>query len=166
MDSPDPQDADRRFIIAYLLENGEIEILELPKPKSEDRSVKKFLKAIHVPKPTKEVNPEDPELWSPVDFYVGATITIFSRRFVITGADLAVYRYMQANPNKFPPAVIDNIRNYVVSSGFLRDEINDETKNIMKEEGRECLDVVKCCKDVEPGSGDTQFTKPIVSLAE
>ncbi|KOB79135.1 putative EF-hand domain-containing protein, partial [Operophtera brumata] len=41
----------------------------------------------------------------------------------IIGCDLFVYRYMSANPEKFPQEVIDNVRNYHMREGNLKDEL-------------------------------------------
>lgn len=77
-------------------------------------------------------------------------IAVFEHRFLITGADLAVYRYMQANPEKFPNSTVDNVRNYMVKNGFLREEIEDKTKLNVKDQTRECLDVACCDPCLEP----------------
>lgn len=71
-------------------------------------------------------------------------ITVFEHRFLITSADLAVYRYMQANPSKFPESTINNIRNHMIQQGFLKEEIEDKTKLNIKAQTKECLDVA-CC---------------------
>lgn len=48
---------------------------------------------------------------------------VFKHRFKIVGCDLYVYRYMSANPEKFPQEVIDNVRNYHMREGNLKDEL-------------------------------------------
>lgn len=50
-------------------------------------------------------------------------MNVFKHRFKIIGCDLYVYRYMSANPDKFPREVIDNVRNYHMAQGNLKDEL-------------------------------------------
>lgn len=86
---------------------------------------------------------------------LGAMITVFEHRFLITGADLAVYRYMQANPDKFPDSTMNNVRNYMVQQGYIREEIEDKTKLDIKAQTKECLDVTCCdpCLAPPPSQG-------------
>lgn len=69
-------------------------------------------------------HPYNPEFYTPADFSIGAVVIVNAHRFIITGADLQVYRYMQANPEKFPNEVIDNVRNYMFNQGFLKDDLD------------------------------------------
>lgn len=64
--------------------------------------------------------------------YLGAIVTIFEHKFEITGADRQVYRYMEANPEKFRPEVIDSVRNYLMREGLLKDDIGTVAKSILK----------------------------------
>lgn len=64
----------------------------------------------------------------------GAIITIFEHKFQITGADLQVYRYMEANMEKFRLEVIDSVRNYLMKEGYLKDDIGTVAKSILKPE--------------------------------
>ena len=57
---------------------------------------------------------------------------------------------MQANPEKFPSSTVNNVRNYMVQEGFLREEIDDKTKLNIKDQTRECLDVACCDPCLEP----------------
>jgi hypothetical protein len=66
--------------------------------------------------------------------FAGAVITVFTQRFIITGADLFVYHYMQTNPEKFPQHVIDNIRNYMIKMGHLEEDITDSACEVEKEQ--------------------------------
>lgn len=61
---------------------------------------------------------------------------MFTQRFIITGADLFVYHYMQTNPEKFPPRIIDNIRNYMMKVGHLKENAAERV-HVMEEE-EEC----------------------------
>lgn len=58
------------------------------------------------------------------EIIVGGIVPVFKHRFKITGCDLFVYRYMSANPEKFPQEVIDNVRNYHMREGNLKDELD------------------------------------------
>lgn len=62
----------------------------------------------------------------------GAIITINNHKFYITGADLQVYRYMQANPEKFVPDIVDTVRNYLMREGLLKDDVAAVAKTILK----------------------------------
>lgn len=55
--------------------------------------------------------------------FLGAIVPVFKHRFRIIGCDLFVYRYMTANPEKFPQEVIDNVRNYHMREGNLKDDL-------------------------------------------
>jgi hypothetical protein len=66
--------------------------------------------------------------------FAGAVVNVFTQRFVITGADLFVYHFMQSNPEKFPQHIIDNIRNYMIKMGHVKEEITDSACNVEKEE--------------------------------
>jgi len=66
--------------------------------------------------------------------FAGAVVTVFTQRFIITGADLFVYRYMQTNPEKFPPHIIDNIRKYMIKVGHLKENAADRVHEMEEEE--------------------------------
>jgi len=61
-------------------------------------------------------------------------VTVFTQRFIITGADLFVYHYMQTNPEKFPPHIIDNIRKYMVKVGHLKENAAGRVHEMEEEE--------------------------------
>lgn len=61
-------------------------------------------------------------------------ITVFQQRFYIIGADLYVYRYMEANSNKFPCEVIEGMRNYMYNKGYLKDDEEDQFKENLESE--------------------------------
>jgi hypothetical protein len=75
--------------------------------------------------------------------FAGAVVTAFTQRFIITGADLFVYHYMQSNPEEFPPHIIDNIRNYMVQAGHLK-EGNAPHACEMEKEKEECKKNLNC----------------------
>lgn len=45
-----------------------------------------------------------------------------------------VYRYMQANPSKFPCEVIESIRNYLFNKGYLNIDVDDQIKDQLESE--------------------------------
>lgn len=68
------------------------------------------------------------------NYFAGALVVVFTQRFVITRADLFVYHYMETNPEKFPSNVIDNIRNYMIQVGHLKEDTADRMCKIGKVE--------------------------------
>ena len=60
----------------------------------------KFLERSRVCKPGS--TPERPQFYGPQDFYIGSTVEVFRRKFVITNADLYVLTYMEEHPELFP----------------------------------------------------------------
>ncbi|CAD1474825.1 unnamed protein product, partial [Heterotrigona itama] len=131
MDVVHPEDENRDFILEYNLSDGTILVQELEKRNS-GRREGCFLKATLVAKP--KTGRDNSEYYTPQDFYIGAKINIFNHYFIITGADLFVYRYIEANPEKFPQEVRNNIRNYLVKQNLLFDDIMVETKKIQDRE--------------------------------
>ncbi|XP_066995320.2 EF-hand domain-containing protein 1 [Anabrus simplex] len=113
-----PEDEIRQFIFSYSLFDGTVGIHERALCNSGIVGGS-FLKPMRIPKPG--TDPNNPEYYSPSDFYIGAKIEVFSHKFIITGADLFVYNYMQDHQDKFPPTAIDNIRNWLASQGLLNE---------------------------------------------
>lgn len=68
----------------------------------------------------------NPDYYTPADFYIGSVVNVFQQRFIITNVDLYVYRYMQANADKFPCEVIENVRNHLFNLGLLKDDLDDQ----------------------------------------
>lgn len=64
----------------------------------------------------------------------GAVIVVNEHKFLITGADLLVYRYMEANPEKFNPEIVENIRNYLMKEGLLKEDIATVAKSLINPE--------------------------------
>ncbi len=69
----------------------------------------KFLECMRVPKPGSP--PDNPDFFGPHDFIMGAVIDIFKHKFIITGADKYVLKYMEARPDEFSKEVIEPLRN-------------------------------------------------------
>lgn len=120
LDTPHPEDKDRRFILSYSLSDGSIKIIELAIPNSGIVGGK-FLSSRKLVLPGS--NPNRPDYYTPKDLYIGALVKVFASRFLITSADLYVYRYMQAHPELFSPEVIDNVRLYHLKEGNLTQDI-------------------------------------------
>ncbi|XP_017777691.1 PREDICTED: EF-hand domain-containing protein 1-like [Nicrophorus vespilloides] len=122
-DAVHPEDTIRRFVMKYNLGDGTVNIYEII---IENSGVigGKYLRNTMLTKPGGD--PLDPDYYSPADFYIGGVITVYEQRFIIIGADLYVYRYMQENPDKFPCEIIENMRNYMFIQGHLKDDLLDE----------------------------------------
>lgn len=132
MDTAHPEEKDRRFILSYNLSEGTIQLIELATVNSGIRGGK-FLSSRKLVRP--QSNPNRPEYYTPKDLYIGALVQVFATRFVVTSADLYVYRYMIAHPELFSPDVIDNVRLYHLKEGNLRDDLQraireDHDKNM------------------------------------
>lgn len=66
--------------------------------------------------------------------YLGSTVEIFARKFLITGADVAVYRYMEKRPQKFRPEVMESVKQYLQREGIIDDESKEIEHVTMNEE--------------------------------
>nr|CAD7450862.1 unnamed protein product [Timema bartmani] len=141
-----PEDKDRKFIILYSLSNCHLSIME-PPIRNSGIIGGRFLSPTLVPKPG--TDPSNPEYYTPADIYIGAVLVVFNHRFIITGADLFVHRYAEANPEKFPPEVVDNIRNYMFCNGLLKDDIELRSKQ-QAEEQREKKRDQMCTENNSP----------------
>ena len=137
LDSAHPEDKDRKFILSYNLSDGTIQIVELTVPNS-GITGGKFLSSRRLVRPGS--NPNKPDYYTPKDLFIGAQIKVFATRFIITSADLYVYRYMQSHPELFSPDVIDNVRMYHLTQGNLREDIEkairEDHEKYMAEQAR------------------------------
>lgn len=131
MDAVRPEDEGRDFILEYKLSDGTIQINEIEKRNS-GRREGCFLSFRSIPKPC--TGKDNPEYYTPRDFFIGACINVYNHRFVITGADLFVYRYIEANRDKFCQEVRQNLRDYFLRQGLLQDDVNVEAKKIQERE--------------------------------
>ncbi|XP_044577876.1 EF-hand domain-containing protein 1-like [Cotesia glomerata] len=124
-----PEDKDREFVLEYSLSDGKIKITEIDKRNSGHRGGC-FLAAMLVPKSKiyrADTDNDQVVYYTPEDFFIGAEINIFNHRFVITGADLFVLKYVEANRDKFPTYVVDNIKNYFDNQATSGDELIRES---------------------------------------
>lgn len=120
LDTAHPEEKDRKFIMSFNLSDGAIQIVELAVPNSGIVGGK-FLSSRKLVRP--DSNPNKPDYYTAKDLFIGALVKVFATRFVITSADLYVYRYMQAHPELFPSEIIDNVRLYHLREGNLREDL-------------------------------------------
>ncbi|KAG5888287.1 hypothetical protein JTB14_006674 [Gonioctena quinquepunctata] len=137
MDAVHPEDSIRRFLLSYSLADSTCLIME-PPIKNSGIIGGKYLRSTLLVKPGSD--PLNPDYYTPADFYIGATITVFQQRFKLVGADLYVYRYMEANSSKFPCEVIESMRNYMFNKGYLKDDVEDQLKDNLESERKWDLD--------------------------
>ncbi|KAM4600619.1 EF-hand domain-containing protein 1 [Polymixia lowei] len=107
LDSQNPQDEGRRFILSYFLSNNMICIFEKP-TRNSGIIGGKFLEKTRIPKPGCTV--DNPEFYSPADFAIGATVDVFCHRFVLTDADHYVLKYLESISDQIPFQTLDSLR--------------------------------------------------------
>ncbi|XP_028809413.1 EF-hand domain-containing protein 1-like [Denticeps clupeoides] len=107
LDSQNPQDEGRQFILSYFLSNDMISIFETS-TRNSGIIGGKFLEKTRVPKP--DSNTDNPQFYSPSDFAIGATVEVFRHRFVLTDADHYVLKYLETEGDKVPQATLNSIR--------------------------------------------------------
>ncbi|XP_015802875.3 EF-hand domain-containing protein 1 [Nothobranchius furzeri] len=107
LDSVNPEDEGRQFVMSYFLLDDTISIFEKPVCNSGFIGGK-FLRKTCVPKPGSSV--EKPEFYSPVDFAIGATVEVLGHRFVLTGAAPQVLKYLESISSKIPSHTLDSLR--------------------------------------------------------
>lgn len=156
-DTAHPEEKDRKFILNYNLGDGNVSIIERVTPNS-GISGGKFLSSRRIVKP--HSNPDKPDYYAPKDFVIGAKIFIYAHRFIITSADLYVYRYMQANPQMFTPEAIETVRMYNLREGNLKDDLR---RAIEDDQLRHRAAMKNECEDVDPA---TRVPKPTIGEDE
>ncbi|XP_027895425.1 EF-hand domain-containing protein 1 [Xiphophorus couchianus] len=107
LESPYPEDRDRRFILSYHLDTDMISIYETPRRNSGVISGK-FLESCHIPKPGSTV--DNPVYYTPADFVIGATVEAFGHRFILTNADLYVLKYLESNSDQVPSHTLESLK--------------------------------------------------------
>lgn len=85
----------------------------------------------------------DPDYYTPAAFYIEVIITVFQQSFIITGADLHVYRYMQTYPKKLLCEIIENIPSYMVNWSLLNKDTDDRVEEDMGREEKDHVQSVK-----------------------
>ncbi|XP_056284339.1 EF-hand domain-containing protein 1 isoform X2 [Pseudoliparis swirei] len=107
LDSQNPGDEDRQFILSYFLSNDMMSIFEKT-TRNSGIIGGKFLKKKRILKPGSTV--DNSEFYSPADFAIGATVEVFGHRFVLTDADRYVLKYLEANAGPIPRQTLDSLR--------------------------------------------------------
>ncbi|XP_051008912.1 EF-hand domain-containing protein 1 [Acomys russatus] len=110
LESPIPEDKDRRFVFSYFLATDMISIFE-PPVRNSGILGGKFLGRTKVVKPFSPV--DNPIYYAPSDFYIGAVIEVFSHRFVILDTDEYVLKYMESNASQYSPEALASIQNRI-----------------------------------------------------
>lgn len=136
MDAVHPEDEGRDFVLEYSLSDGTVQINEIEKRNS-GRHEGCFLSFRLIPKPC--TGKDNPEYYTPQDFFIGARVNVFNHRFIITGADLFVYRYVEANRDKFCQDVRENLRNYFLQQDMLQDDVDIKARKIQETEDEQKL---------------------------
>ncbi|XP_026197308.1 EF-hand domain-containing protein 1 [Anabas testudineus] len=122
LESLNPEDECRRFILSYFLSNDMISIYEKP-TRNSGIIGGKFLEKTRIPKPNSTV--QHPEYYSPADFAIGATVEVFSHRFVLTDADQYVLTYLESNSSQIPSQTLDSLRQKLCA-GTANNQPGDE----------------------------------------
>ncbi|XP_018531509.1 EF-hand domain-containing protein 1 [Lates calcarifer] len=122
LESQNPEDESRRFILSYFLSDDMISIFE-KSTRNSGIIGGKFLEKTRIPKPGCTV--ENPEFYSPADFAIGATVEVFSHRFVLTDADHYVLKYLESNSSQIPSETLDSLRQKLVV-GTANNQPGDE----------------------------------------
>ncbi|XP_019953070.2 EF-hand domain-containing protein 1 [Paralichthys olivaceus] len=124
LDSQNPTDEGRRFILSYFLSNDMISIFENPTRNSGIISGM-FLKKTRIPKPGSTV--DNPDFYSPADFAIGATVDVFGHRFVLTNADQYVLTYLESISSQIPSQTLDSLRQKL-GEGAANNQPGDEVE--------------------------------------
>jgi len=124
LDTMQPEDIDRVFIIKYFLSDDTISVYEPPQ-KNSGIVGGKFLERCRVKKP------EVQEYYAQSDFFTGAVVDFFRHRFIIYQADEYSLSYMEAEPVVHPMSDI----------GY----INENLKPAMGEKGAEIQAAFQAC---------------------
>jgi len=101
-------DVERVFTITYFLDTDEILIFE-PAVKNSGRTGGKFMERCRVRKP------QSSEYYGEADLFLGARISIYSRRFVLVDADEFSIKYMEQHGHEYPYSDVSAIARKVQS---------------------------------------------------
>ncbi|NXP48656.1 EFHC1 protein, partial [Heliornis fulica] len=123
LESPNPEDRKRHFILSYFLSNDMISIYE-PPVRNSGIIGGKYLGKTRVAKPGSTT--ENPTYYEPSDFTIGSSIEVFSHRFVITGADEYVLSYMESHAESFPAETLQSLRNHFRPQQVVKETANSD----------------------------------------
>jgi hypothetical protein len=98
-----PEDADRKFIIAYTLGDDMIAVYEMKRRNSG------FMEGKFAEK-SKKKNPETGEWYTIADLWVGSVITVSSMPFRLLRPDEYSLAYMENHPDDFPHCNVSSIK--------------------------------------------------------
>ncbi|XP_060686673.1 EF-hand domain-containing protein 1 [Hemiscyllium ocellatum] len=107
MESRNPDDWNRRFILSFHVATDEISIFE-PPLRNSGRIGGRVLSKIRIPKPG--TNVENPEFYTAKDLAICSIVEVLGCRFIITDADEYVHKYLQANAAEFPSEVLNSFQ--------------------------------------------------------
>uniref|UniRef100_A0A8C9A0H1 EF-hand domain-containing protein 1 n=1 Tax=Prolemur simus TaxID=1328070 RepID=A0A8C9A0H1_PROSS len=110
LESPIPEDKDRRFVFSYFLATDMISIFE-PPVRNSGIIGGKYLGRTKVVKPNSTA--DNPVYYGPSDFYIGAMIEVFGHRFIILDTDEYVLKYMESNAAQYTPEALSSIQNHI-----------------------------------------------------
>uniref|UniRef100_A0A673TX02 EF-hand domain-containing protein 1 n=1 Tax=Suricata suricatta TaxID=37032 RepID=A0A673TX02_SURSU len=148
LDSPNPEDKDRRFIFSYFLANDMITIFE-PPVRNSGIIAGKYLGRTKVLKPSSSV--ENPIYYGPTDFFIGAVIEVFGRRFVILDTDDYVLKYMESNAAQYSPEALLSIQNCAQKHEAPALELeNKQTEDPGEQELEALIDTIRKQREPHP----------------
>ncbi|XP_066451391.1 EF-hand domain-containing protein 1 [Eleutherodactylus coqui] len=105
LESMNPEDKGRRFILSYYLSDDTISIFE-PQIRNSGIIGGKFLERSKIPKPDSSI--DNPSYYGPADLTIGAVVEVFRYRFIIMDADLYVLNYITSHKHQFPCEVLSS----------------------------------------------------------
>ncbi|NXG66683.1 EFHC1 protein, partial [Hemiprocne comata] len=123
LESPNPEDRKRRFIVSYFLSDDMISIYEPPERNSGIIGGK-YLRKTRVAKPGSTT--DNATYYEPSDFTIGSTIEVFGHRFIITDADEYVLNYMESNAERFPAATLQSLRDHFHPRQVVKETANSD----------------------------------------
>lgn len=116
LDTAQPEDVDRVFIIKYFLSDDTVSVYEPPQ-KNSGIVGGKFLERCRIKKPNAN------DYYSQSDFFTGAVVEFFKHTFCIFQADEYSLSYMESNPDAHPMSDIkyinDNLHPVVAEKAAL-----------------------------------------------
>ncbi|XP_042233318.1 EF-hand domain-containing protein 1-like [Homarus americanus] len=112
LESPLETECDRSFIFTYHVIDDTLELTELVRPGGLGGRV---LSRTRVPKPKVKGDEEGagrysgPDFYTLNDFYIGATLDTWGRRYTITGADRYVLNFVRQHEEKVSPQLLSSL---------------------------------------------------------
>jgi hypothetical protein len=109
LNTENPVDAGRRFIVSFFLSDDTISVFEPPQRNSGVVGGK-FLERGRIKKPNQEIFKSDmSEYYVASELYIGAEVTFNDHIFIIEDADEYAMNYMESRPEEFPKANVNMI---------------------------------------------------------